>query len=107
MHRWQKGAQGKYGKLPEKLREKIKANACRGKYSLVFGEDIFIATGAILLMKGFFDSVGMHVGVWDMALWGIPTAISALIVSWIRFRRFDKYIEKTMKAEGKEEKEAI
>lgn len=42
-----------------------------------------------------------------MALWGIPTAISALIVSWIRFRRFDKYIEKTMKAEGKEEKEAI
>lgn len=45
-------------------------------------------------MKGFFDSVGMHVGVWDMALWGIPTAISALIVSWIRFRRFDKYIAK-------------
>ena len=42
-------------------------------------------------MKGFFDSVGMHVGVWDMALWGIPTAISAF--SWIRFRRFDKYIE--------------
>ncbi len=31
-----------------------------------------------------------------MALWGIPTAISALIVSWIRFKRFDKYIAKTM-----------
>ena len=101
-------AQGKYGKLPEKLREKIKANAAAAENTAwFFGEDIFIATGAILLMKGFFDSVGMHVGVWDMALWGIPTAISALIVSWIRFRRFDKYIEKTMKAEGKEEKEAI
>ena len=98
-------AQGRYGKLPEKLREKIKANS-RRKYSLVFGEDIFIATGAILLMKGFFDSVGMHVGVWDMALWGIPTAISALIVSWIRFRRFDKYIENN-EGRRKEEKEAI
>lgn len=86
-------AQGKYGKLPEKLREKIKANAAAAENTAwFFGEDIFIATGAILLMKGFFDSVGMHVGVWDMALWGIPTAISALIVSWIRFRRFDKYI---------------
>ena len=74
---------------------------------MVFGEDIFIATGAILLMKGFFDSVGMHVGVWDMALWGIPTAISALIVSWIRFKRFDKYIAKTMTSKEKEEKEAI
>ncbi|TKI81032.1 DUF969 domain-containing protein, partial [Bacillus mycoides] len=30
-----------------------------------------------------------------------------LIVSWIRFRRFDKYIEKTMKAEENQEKEAI
>ncbi len=101
-------AQGRYGKLPEKLREKIKANAAAAENTAwFFGEDIFIATGAILLMKGFFDSVGMHVGVWDMALWGIPTAISALIVSWIRFRRFDKYIEKTMKAEEKQEKEAI
>ncbi|PJZ19391.1 hypothetical protein CEW46_23480, partial [Bacillus cereus] len=46
-------------------------------------------------------------GVWDMALWGIPTAISALIVSWIRFKRFDKYIAKTMESKEKEEKEAI
>lgn len=58
-------------------------------------------------MKGFFDSVGMHVGVWDMALWGIPTAISAFIVSWIRFKQFDKYIEKTMKKEESQQKEAI
>lgn len=35
-------AQGKYGKLPEKLREKIKANAAgRGKYSLVFRRRYF------------------------------------------------------------------
>lgn len=74
---------------------------------MVFRRRYFIATGAILLMKGFFDSVGMHVGVWDMALWGIPTAISALIVSWIRFRRFDKYIAKNDGSKRKEEKVAI
>ncbi len=45
--------QGKYGKLPEKLREKIKANAAAAENTAwFFGEDIFIATGAILLMKG-------------------------------------------------------
>ena len=76
------------------------------KIQLGFRRRHFIATGAILLMKGFFDSVGMHVGVWDMALWGIPTAISALIVSWIRFRRFDKYIENN-EGRRKREKEAI
>lgn len=71
-------AHGRYGELPEKLKEKIKANAAAAENTAwFFGEDIFIATGAILLMKGFFDSVGMHVDVWDMALWGIPTAISA------------------------------
>ena len=36
-----RGAQGKYGKLPEKLREKIKANATAGKIQLGFSEKIF------------------------------------------------------------------
>ena len=38
----EENAQGKYGKLPEKLREKIKANANRqGKIQLGFSEKIF------------------------------------------------------------------
>ncbi|MGG0186789.1 hypothetical protein CN326_22965 [Bacillus sp. AFS018417] len=101
-------AQARYGKLPEKLREKIKASAAAAENTAwFFGEDIFIATGAILLMKGFFDSVGMHVGVWDMALWGIPTAISAFIVSWIRFRQIDRHIDDVMKQEANQNKEAM
>ncbi|MFD0772055.1 DUF969 domain-containing protein [Bacillus sp. CGMCC 1.60114] len=101
-------AHARYGKLPEKLREKIKAYAAAAENTAwFFGEDIFIATGAILLMKGFFDSVGMHVGVWDMALWGIPTAISAFIVSWIRFRQIDRHIDDVMKQEENQNKEAM
>ncbi|CAG9614376.1 hypothetical protein BACCIP111899_03603 [Bacillus rhizoplanae] len=101
-------AQARYGKLPEKLKEKIKASAAAAENTAwFFGEDIFIATGAILLMKGFFDSVGMHVDVWDMALWGIPTAISAFIVSWIRFRQIDRHIDDVMKQEANQNKEAM
>lgn len=91
-------ATAKHGELPEKLQDDIKAHAAASEnVGWFFGEDIFIATGAILLMKGYFDSVGMDVGVWDMALWGIPTAISALCLSWWRFRSMDKRIELEMK----------
>ena len=48
-----------------------------------FGEDIFIAVGAILLMKGFFEAQGLTVSVWAMALWGIPTALAAFaVMAW-------------------------
>lgn len=86
-------AAARYGELSEKTRSDIKAHAAAAENTgWFFGEDIFIATGAILLMKGFFDSVGMDVGVWDMALWGIPTALAALFISWYRFNRLDKRI---------------
>ncbi|WML48712.1 DUF969 domain-containing protein [Neobacillus sp. PS3-34] len=90
-------AAAKHGELPEKLQDDIKAHAAASEnVGWFFGEDIFIATGAILLMKGFYDSVGMHVSVWDMALWGIPTAVSAFFLSWWRFRMMDKRIQKAM-----------
>lgn len=90
-------AHAQYGELPEKLQDDIKAHAAASEnVGWFFGEDIFIATGAILLMKGFYDSVGMNVSVWDMALWGIPTAISAFLLSWWRLRSLDKRIERVM-----------
>jgi len=55
-----------------------------------FAEDVFIGVGAILLMKGFFDSVGRDVSVWDMALWGLPTALLAMVVGWWRCRALDR-----------------
>jgi uncharacterized membrane protein len=81
------------GDVPEELRHKIRAHAAAAEnVGWFFGEDIFIATGAILLMKGFYDSVGMNVGVWDMALWGIPTAVAAFgLMAW-RALKLDKEI---------------
>jgi uncharacterized membrane protein len=90
-------ATAKYGELPEKLKNDIKSHsAAMENVGYFFGEDIFIATGAILLMKGFYDSYGMNVGVWDMALWGLPTAILAFFISWWRLNVLDKRIHREM-----------
>ena len=41
-------------------------------------------------MKGFFDGLGIEVGVWSMALWGIPTAIAAFVAMAWRARALDQ-----------------
>jgi uncharacterized membrane protein len=86
-------ARARHGELPEKTRQTIRAHAAAGEnIGNFFGEDIFIAVGAILLMKGFFDSVKLEVSVWAMALWGIPTAVVAFLAMWWRARVLDRRI---------------
>ncbi len=87
------GAAAAQGELDPKSRAEIRAHAAAAEnVGNFFAEDIFIGVGAILLMKGFFDTVGMSVGVWDMALWGFPTALAAFGVGWWRFRALDHRI---------------
>ncbi|MEW9674894.1 DUF969 domain-containing protein [Lentibacillus sp. L22] len=87
-------AEAKYGKIPKKDKEDIRAHAAAAdNIGLFFGEDIFVAVGGILLMKGFFDQNGIDSDPIMMALWGIPTAIFAFIVHSIRLHRFDKKLK--------------
>lgn len=86
-------ARARHGELPEKTVQTIRAHAAAGEnVGNFFGEDVFIAVGAILLMKGFFDALGLNVSVWGMALWGIPTALVAFAVMVWRTRVLDKRI---------------
>lgn len=86
-------ARARHGELPEKTIETIRAHAATAEnVGNFFGEDIFIAVGAILLMKGFFDSVNVGVSVWAMALWGIPTALVAFGAMWWRARVLDRRV---------------
>jgi uncharacterized membrane protein len=86
-------ARAQHGELPARSIAQIRAHAAAGdNIGNFFGEDIFIAVGAILLMKGFFDAQGMVVSVWAMALWGIPTAIIALGAMIWRCRLLDRRI---------------
>ncbi len=86
-------AETQYGSLPEPLRHRIRAMAAAtDNVGLFFGEDIFVAFGAIVLMQTILRAEGIEVDPLHMALWGIPTAISAFIIHAWRLRRLDLYL---------------
>jgi uncharacterized membrane protein len=84
-------AQKQHGELTEKSSEQIRAHAAAAEnVGNFFGEDIFIAIGAILLMKAFFNNLQMDVSVWALALWAVPTAVAAFIAMAWRARSLDR-----------------
>ncbi|MDF2698129.1 MAG: rane protein, partial [Labilithrix sp.] len=54
------------------------------------GEDIFIAIGSILLMKGFLAQNGFDLEPLSLAVWAIPTALLALVLHGARLLRVDR-----------------
>ena len=86
-------AKAQYGELPEKTVETIRAHASAAdNVGAFFGEDIFVAVGAILLMKGFFAASGIDVSIWAMAGWAVPTAVVAFAAMWWRARALDRRV---------------
>lgn len=91
-------AENKYGKLPAAVRHKVLAMcAATDNVGLFFGEDVFVAFGAIALMHTFLLSAGLDVEPLHIAFWGIPTAICAFIVHGLRLYRFDLMLSRTLK----------
>jgi len=83
-------AENSHGALPEATRERIKAmTAASENVGRFFGEDVFIAFGAVLLMQGFFAGHGIVLEPLHIALWGIPTAICAFLIHASRLLRMD------------------
>jgi len=80
-------------KLSEEQRYRVRAmTAATDNVGLFFGEDIFVAFGAIVLMQTILRAEGIEVDPLHMALWGIPTAISAFIIHAWRLHRLDRYL---------------
>ncbi len=93
-------AENRFGPLPESTRNKIKAfSASADNVGLFFGEDIFIAFGAVLLMKGFYEQNGIFLEPLEIALWGIPTAIAAFIIHGTRLFLLDRAIQREVRQE--------
>lgn len=96
-------ARARHGDLPEKTGETIRAHAAAAEnVGNFFGEDIFVAVGGVLLMKGFFDGLKIQVGVWAIALWGIPTALAAFGAMAWRAGALDRRIGREAPGPGKE-----
>lgn len=89
----EEAAQQRNPSLSDGQRQHVRAMAAAtDNIGLFFGEDIFVAFGAIVLMQTVLRAEGIEVDPLRMAMWGIPTAISAFIIHAWRLRRLDRYL---------------
>lgn len=100
-------AEAQYGALPERLRHRIRAmSAATDNVGLFFGEDIFVAFGVIVLMHTILQAEGIEVNPLHIALWGIPTAISAFVIHAWNLRRLDAQLRRELGTRTDAEKAA-
>jgi uncharacterized membrane protein len=84
-------AEAKLGPLPRLIRERIRAEAAAAEnVGLFFGEDIFVAIGSILLIKGVLEQNGVLVEPLQLSVWAIPTAMVAFAVHASRLFLVDR-----------------
>ena len=62
--------------------------AATDNIGLFFGEDVFIALGAVLLIQGFYAQNGIVLEPLQIALWALPTAIAAFAIHALRLLHF-------------------
>jgi uncharacterized membrane protein len=92
-------AERRHGALPARAKDLIKAFAASAdNVGLFFGEDLFIAVGAILLMVGFFEQNGVRIEPLRIALWGVPTALCALAVHGARLALLERRLAREARA---------
>ena len=76
---------------PRATRNHIRAHsAAVDNVGVFFGEDIFIAIGSILLIKGFLEQNGISLQPTQLAVWAVPTAIAAFLIHGTRLMLLDR-----------------
>lgn len=84
--------------LDEDSRERVKAfAAATDNVGLFFGEDVFVAFGAVMLMHTILKESGIVVDPLHIALWGIPTAVAAFVLHSWRLYRLDSYLARRLR----------
>lgn len=84
-------AERSLGALDDDERMRVRAAAAAtDNVGLFFGEDVFIAFGAVLLIQGFYAGNGIALEPMTIALWALPTAIAAFAIHAIRIHRLQK-----------------
>jgi uncharacterized membrane protein len=80
------------GELSTAQREKIRAlAAATDNVGYFFGEDVWVAIGAVLLIQGYFAQVGIVLEPIAIAPWAIPTAIAAFAIHATRLWLWQRY----------------
>ena len=88
--------------LTDKERAIVRASAAAtDNVGLFFGEDVFMAFGAVLLIQGFYARNGIVLEPLAISLWALPTAIAAFIIHGIRvFLLQRRLVRERAKADG-------
>ncbi|MFN2635577.1 MAG: DUF969 domain-containing protein [Gemmatimonadaceae bacterium] len=96
-------AENRYGSISDTVRNRIRAHsAAADNIALFFGEDIFIAIGSILLIRGFLDQNGIHVEPTQLAVWAIPTALCAFVIHCTRLILLERSLRRATSSMGTE-----
>ena len=92
-------AVARYGSISDRLRYRILAMAAAtDNVGLFFGEDVFVAFGAIVLMQTILVAEGIAVNPLHIAMWGLPTALAAFVIHSWNLMRLDAEIRRECEA---------
>jgi len=58
-----------------------------------FGEDVFIALGAVLLIQAFYAQHGIELSPLAIAIWALPTAIAAFAIQSVRVWLYQRRLQ--------------
>lgn len=79
--------------LTDGQRDRVKALAAASEnVARFFGEDVFIAFGAVLLIQSFLAKNGIALEPLAIALWSLPTAIAAFLIHAVRIVLFQRQL---------------
>jgi uncharacterized membrane protein len=90
--------------LTESVTEQLKANAAAADtIGVFFGEDVFVAIGAVLLITAYVDAnYHLTLDALQIALWALPTAVAAFLIHGFRLLRLDGKLDAILAASRKQ-----
>jgi uncharacterized membrane protein len=92
------------GVLDDSARMRVRAlAAATDNIGRFFGEDVFLAFGAVLLIQGFYERQGIHLEPLAIALWALPTAIAAFVIHALRIWSVGRALAREHVANAKDE----
>lgn len=86
------------GALAPTQAERVRAlAAATDNVGRFFGEDVFLAFGAVLLIQGVYARQGIELEPIAIALWALPTAIAAFVIHAVRVWLFQRRLLAAMR----------
>jgi uncharacterized membrane protein len=86
-----------FGELEPDARDRVRAlAAATDNVGAFFGEDVFLAFGAVLLVQGFYKDQGIALDPLAIGLWALPTAAAAFVIHAVRILIFERRLARTL-----------